>query len=123
MQVDESLTWITVTSFSDSNSIDRQRFRIDGNAAATLSCNTLIVYCRDGVGHLSSTTSRHLLLAVFVPYEKSRKDEIDPLAFLVILERASLSLAQAACHGREILSAGQAILSSLLGGGVRRRIA
>ena len=41
-------------------------FRIDGNAAATLSCNTLTVSCRDGAGHLSSTTSRLLPRAVFV---------------------------------------------------------
>lgn len=41
-------------------------FRIDGNAAATLSCNTLTVYHGDGAGHFSSTTTRHLPRTVFV---------------------------------------------------------
>ena len=72
MQAYESLMWTQVTSVLGLRLLVRLRkrsgsiFRIDGNAAATLSCNSLIVCCRDGAGHLSSTTSRHLPRAVFV---------------------------------------------------------
>lgn len=92
MQTYESLTWTT------GDVVPRTRtptpagaigsgFRIDGNAAATLSFSNNRY--RDGTGHLSSllhhvptSSTRRLRL----PHVKSLKDEIDPLTFLVTFE-------------------------------------
>jgi hypothetical protein len=137
MQTYESLTCMSVTSFLGLKLL-RQRewwigsvFRIDGNAAATLSCNTLqsqpptVIVTEPDICllHNIPTSSTRAAAPSSSAALKSLKEEGDPPTFLVILERTSLSLAQAACPGPEILSAGQAILRFLLGGGVRRRIA
>lgn len=132
MQTYESLTWTEVTSFLGPKLLRLQErsAALSGSTATRLQLSraTIVVIVTEPdispifLHHIPTSSTRRLRL----PHIKSLKEANDPPGFVVIFERTSPPLAQAACpvcHGPEILSAGQSILSSLLGGGVRRRIA